>query len=111
MSNFHLGAERGDLTQAHWWDWERADAVVTGPPCPPVSRIGKRLRDKDPRQKVWDTCVDIIIDQGWKGALFFVMEMVPGILDRDRRGRSVVELLQSTLCARAPTNVFSWNFH
>ena len=72
VSHFHLGAELGDLTQAHWWDWERADAVVTGPPCPPVSRIGKRLRGKDPRQKVWDTCVDIIIDQGWKGALFFL---------------------------------------
>ena len=70
VSHFHLGTEHGDLTQAHWWDWERADAVVTGPPCPPVSWIGKGLRGEDPRQKVWDTCVDIIIDQGWKGAFF-----------------------------------------
>ena len=55
VAHFHLGAELGDLTQAHWWDFERADAVITGPPFPPVSRIGKRLRGKDPRQRVWDT--------------------------------------------------------
>ena len=38
-----------------------------------------------------------------KGALLFVIEMVPGILDRDTRGLlSVLETLQSTLPTGAP---------
>jgi site-specific DNA-cytosine methylase len=61
--------------------WQRVDGVVSGPPCQPDSRIGRQLRETDPRSLVLDAVTRIIADQGRKGAYFFIIEMVPGMRD------------------------------
>ena len=79
INHFHLGHIDGDLLAADVHAWERVDGVVAGPPCPPWSQCGKRGSWTDPRAQVFWKVSDIIIDQGHKGARFFILEMVPGM--------------------------------
>ena len=63
----------------------RVDGIVGGPPCPPWSTIGGRAGSEDPRSGPFNRFLDILEDQGQKGCLFFIMEMVPG-QDHQRKG-------------------------
>ena len=68
VSTFHLGPD-GDLLKADVRSWSRVDFVVTGPPCPPFSKIGQRLADPgmDPREGVFKKVTDCIVHQGFLG--------------------------------------------
>ena len=44
---------------------------------PPVPSIGARRAQDDPREAVYQKVIDIIVDQGYTGALFFILEMCP----------------------------------
>ncbi len=79
---FNLGAE-GNLLLEDVTNWDRVDAVISGPPCQATSRIGLRQRADDSRCQVEEQVVQILIDQGRKGTYFFLVEGVPGILDKD----------------------------
>ena len=92
ISHFRLGHMDGDLLAADVHAWERVDSLVAGPPCPPC-----------------------IIDQGHKGAHFFILEMVPGmdemhsLNDRTRHSTPVADWL-ADLSSRAPMwEVHVWN--
>ncbi len=88
---FDLGPLDGDLLQHDIEDWDRVDGIISGPPCPPWSRIGRRLRKDDARAKVFDRVTDLIIDQARKGCFFFIVEMVPGMNDRSATGHGASE--------------------
>ena len=79
IEHFNFGRMDGDLLRADITAWDRVDGVVTGPPCPPWSAIGQRSSWNDPRAQVFSKVNDIIIDQGHKGAYFFILEMVDGM--------------------------------
>ena len=110
---FHLGPETGNILNVDVSTRERVDGIITGPPCPPWSSIGARRAQDDPREAVYQKVIDIIVDQGCKGALFFILEMVPGIQHR-RRGASVsyYDSWISELHQRAPQWVIqSWRLN
>ncbi len=71
-SGFHLGPGPGDVTEADYQSWGPVDGIISGPPCPPFSSIGRGLEDSDPRAAVFSRLSDILVDQGHKGACFFV---------------------------------------
>jgi len=83
-SHFQLDDVEGDILNVNVHEWCRVDGVVAGPPCPPWSSIGKRSNTSDPRERVFRKVSDIIVDQGHKGAFFFILEMVPGIQHRQQ---------------------------
>ena len=76
--NFRLGPVEGDILLADYKSWPRLDGLVTGPPCPPWSAIGKRKSGDDKRAKVFEQVTRIIIDQTQKGMAFWIIEMVLG---------------------------------
>ena len=121
ISGFHLGQIDGNLLSADVHAWDRVDGIVAGPPCPPWSNSGKHGSWADTRSQVFWKVNDIIVDQGHKGALFFILEMVTGIDamhsggdrprhhpdgDRPRQQTPLAEWL-SDLSARAPM----WEVH
>ena len=79
IDHFHLGNIDGDILLADITTWDRVDGIVAGPPCPPWSRIGRRASWNDVRSKVWWKVTDILVDQGKKGASFFILEIVIGM--------------------------------
>ena len=81
----HLGSRRGDVTSIPLRELDRScDGLVSGPPCPPFSTIGKRLLQADARAHVF-WCVCRWIEELSKHQLtWFVLENVPGILKRKR---------------------------
>ena len=112
ISDFHLGHIDGDLLIADVHAWDRVDGVVAGPPCPPWSDCGKHGSWADNRAQVFWKVNDIIIDQGHKGALFFILENVTGMDkkhsgdDRTRHPTPFAEWL-ADLSTRAPM----WEVH
>ena len=76
---FHLGSVSGNLLEADVTSWSRCDGLISGPPCPPWSMIGQRGHMDDIRAQVYEKITLAIIDQGHKGCLFWVVEMVDGI--------------------------------
>ena len=81
-ANFNLGPVDGDILLQDISSWHRVDAIVCGPPCQPDSHMGVRRREDDERASVLDKVTAIIADQGRKGAYFFIIEMVGGMMDR-----------------------------
>ena len=76
---------RGDLLACDEAEWSRVDFIVAGPPCPPFSSIGpKRPPEADPREAIFRKVTKIIISQGRRRCLGFIVEMVPGIAHRPR---------------------------
>ena len=53
---------------------------------PTLSTMGQRSSWNDPRAQVFSKVNDIIIDQGHKGAYFFILELVDG-MDTHRKNR------------------------
>ena len=67
---------------------ERVDFLVTGPPCPPWSTIGRRASEDDVREEVFQKVTEIIEHQAELGCYGFILEMVPGIAhDNSHRHR------------------------
>ena len=85
-SSLHVGRVRGDVLQVSIDSLSlEADGLISGPPCPPFSTIGKRLIDLDCRSAVFLTICAWIIHLASKGSLsFFVLENVIGILKRKK---------------------------
>jgi site-specific DNA-cytosine methylase len=64
--------------------WDPVDGIVSGPPCPPWSSIGSRSGKNHSLAQVWDKVCEILCDQAKKGAVFFIIEMVPGMAHKPR---------------------------
>lgn len=65
-----------------------ADGLVSGPPCPPFSSIGRRLLEDDERSSVFAAVAKWILHLARYGQLkWWVIENVVGIL-RKRKGQS-----------------------
>ena len=114
IDHFHLGSIDGDILLADITSWDRVDGVVAGPPCPPWSLIGKRGSWNDVRSRVWWKVTDILIDQGFKGAHFFILEIVSGMDtggghqgDRSRHHSTPYQEWLETLTEAAPM----WEVH
>ena len=52
LQTFHIGQERGDLTQADPDDYEDSDGHSAGPPCPPWAGNSNKLGLTDARAQV-----------------------------------------------------------
>ena len=78
----HLGPTAGNILELDPSKMAPVDGIVAGPPCPPWSAIGLRLGQDDGRAAVFSHVVEMIIEFGRRGALFFVLENVPGLLHR-----------------------------
>ena len=108
-SNFRLGPVVGDVLLEDVRQWDRVDGVVSGPPCQPDSRQGGRGRENDSRAKVLSKVTEIIADQGHKGAYFFVVEMVIGMMDHVQGQQSRYERWATDIAAQAPMyNIRTW---
>ncbi len=69
----------GDLLRVDVTTWQRVDFLMSGPPCPPWSSIGKRLCADDVGEKVFEQVTRSIEHQALLGAYGFLIEMVPGM--------------------------------
>ena len=113
-ARFKLGPTAGDILREDVSQWHRVDAVVSGPPCQPDSHQGRRRREMDTRARVLDKVTEIIIDQGYKGALSFIVEMVEGMMDeRIQEGTpSHYHQWAAQVAQRGPMwNLQTWHFN
>lgn len=83
----HLGDLLGDLMLADPSRLSNCDAIVSGPPCPPFSTIGKRMTDKDVRASVFVRVGLWVVELAHrqKPLSFFVFENVEGVLKRAKQ--------------------------
>lgn len=85
-TDLNLGPRRGNVMMVDINTLQACDAIVSGPPCPPFSTIGKRLTDRDVRCSVF---VQVGL---WAVELarrpdplsFFIFENVEGVLKKAR---------------------------
>lgn len=103
----HLGPCAGDILNLEPSEMTYVDGIVSGPPCPPFSSIGSRKGDSDVRARVFEKVVEIIIALGKKGAIFFIIENVPGILHQRGCAGSYAEKFLMSLSSAAPF----WKVH
>ena len=80
----HVGRTAGNICDVPLASLDsETDCVISGPPCPPHSFIGKRLAHLDARSSVFTTVVSWIVHLATNGRLaFFLLENVCGILIR-----------------------------
>lgn len=78
----HLGSAAGNILELDPSKMAPVDGIIAGPPCPPWSSIGLRQGQDDGRAAVFNHVVEMIIELGRRGALFFILENVPGLLHR-----------------------------
>lgn len=81
-----VGARQGSVVHVplNSLDLE-VDGIVSGPPCPPFSSMGKRLVEMDARSSVFVSVCLWIIHLATHGKLaWFILENVAGILKRKR---------------------------
>lgn len=84
------------------------DGIISGPPCPPFSAIGKRKLHQDERYMVFKRVTDSIVHQGHGSALFFVLEQVMGFCHVPQgQASSPLDSWLADLQARAPM----WQVH
>lgn len=75
----HLGGA-GDILRRPVDSFPDADIIVSGPPCPPYSSLGRRKHFEDNRAAPFWRVIDIIIVKAEQGQLRgFVLENVMGI--------------------------------
>ena len=77
----HVGVHAGDARAVQLSELPKDNhAIVSGPPCPPWSSIGKRLSINDRRASVFTAVCAWIVFLATEGRLlFFVLENVRGI--------------------------------
>ena len=80
----HLGPNDGDVMKVDMASLPEADLLISGPPCPPWSSIGKRRRSLDPRASVFDTVVSWILRLARRSLKCFILENVTGMTHRTR---------------------------
>ncbi len=100
---FCLGEVEGNLLEENVFEWDRVDCILSGPPCPPFSAIGRRAGFADDRARVFAIVADIIVSQGHKGCYCCIIEQVPG-LDHGRKTAdgSAWDFWVSQVVERAP---------
>ena len=105
----HLGKIRGDCTKLKLSNLAMADAVVSGPPCPPWAGQGCRKGDKDPRAQVFISVLEMTVFLAKRGVLKFAcLENVPGILAKaDGAEKSCMDSLVQVLKGECPE--FRWS--
>ena len=96
-SQFHIG-RTGDVTRVQLDSLPDADLLVSGPPCPPFSRIGKGGLFSDPRSDVLMKVLRWIRHLAQKSLRCFVLENVMGMLCRPKAGGKS----QATLGGKSP---------
>ena len=80
--HLHVGPCSGNVCSIRLEDLDKStDAIVSGPPCPPFSSMGKRLCELDIRACVFNAVCAWVIFLATFGQLkFFVLENVEGIV-------------------------------
>ena len=83
----HIGPRFGNVCHVDIQDLDRrTDGIVSGPPCPPFSSIGKRLGDLDARASVFVAVCLWILHLAANGCLkFFIIENVEGIVKKRKK--------------------------
>jgi site-specific DNA-cytosine methylase len=83
-ATLRVGPRTGNVLEVQLKDLDlRTDGIVSGPPCPPFSTIGKRLGECDVRSCVFLTVCAWIIHLAVHGDLtWFVLENVEGITSK-----------------------------
>jgi len=86
VSKLSVGPRAGSVLQVPLADLDlETDGLVSGPPCPPFSSMGKRLIDMDPRASVFSAVACWILHLSKYGKLtWFILENVSGITKRKR---------------------------
>ena len=80
-SALHIGRSAGDFLKVSAQDLPNADALISGPPCPPFSRIGLHGGWKDERAGVFLHILWAIKELVRRGCLkWFIIENVVGVL-------------------------------
>ena len=82
---FHIG-RTGDITKVCVQSLPDADILVSGPPCPPFSTIGKRRCFTDRRANVLMAVVKWIFHLATMSLRCFVIENVAGMMQRPSPG-------------------------
>jgi site-specific DNA-cytosine methylase len=83
-AQLHCGRSQGDVTRYPLEDLSQADGLVSGPPCPPFSTIGKGAGAGDPRAAVFVRVMLWISSGARRGLQWFILENVDGILKRKK---------------------------
>ena len=79
--NFHCGPRDGDICSVNPKSLPDAEGLISGPPCPPFSGIGKSGGWQDPRAKILLRILKWLRVLVRRGCLrFFILENVVGIL-------------------------------
>ena len=83
----HVGRRGGNVCNVALEDLDMStDGIVSGPPCPPFSAMGKRLCELDNRSSVFVAVCTWIIHLATFGVLkFFVLENVEGIVRKRKQ--------------------------
>ncbi len=102
----HLGPH-GDILRIPESRFPSANAVVSGPPCPPWSSMGQRRSVDDPRASVFMKVISVIAELAGRVGqcrplLFFVGENVEGFTHTVGGGRSGFDEVIARLRAELP---------
>ena len=104
-NSLHIGAIAGNIlsVDVHSLDLG-TDGIVSGPPCPPFSSLGKRLCELDARSSVFVAVCHWILYLARHGRVsFYILENVKGILSkRKRSGCSFADWFTSEMQTSMP---------
>ncbi len=98
-----IGSPAGDILRKSPNVFPPANAVISGPPCPPWSSVGARGAFDDLRARVFVKVVDIIVNQSRRRSggqcplMFFVLENVEGFTHRLRGEPAASDVLLQRL--------------
>ena len=110
--HLHLG-KSGDVLGVQLRDLPDAECLISGPPCPPFSRIGCGSAWKDPRAKVMLRITKWIRYLSKKSLVCFALENVKGMLMKRGGGESpcdrIVSLLRNGIKGRWSVEVLRCN--
>lgn len=77
--NFHIGRDDGDILKITMKSLAPVDVILSGPPCPPWSRLGRRQELEDVRARVFERVIRIVNKQKKTGLLLAIIENVAAI--------------------------------
>ena len=94
--HLHLG-KSGDVLDVQMRNLPDAECLVSGPPCPPFSKMGRGKAWEDPRATVMLRIIKWIHYLSQKSLVCFVLENVEGILTKRGGGKSPCQRIVSRL--------------